>query len=187
MDVTKILEADHRKVEDLFDKIEKADGDARTPLINELKTSLLGHMELEETVVYPAMEPVTGKEDVVEGNVEHDLGRKGLEQMIGLAPDEPGFGAALDACKAGIKHHVDEEEDDIFPKLRKDGREVLDQMATPFMTKRLELGLPMTADALSAASNKDELLEEARSAGIESASAMTKDDLAKALAAKMAS
>ena len=75
-------------------------------------------MELEETVVYPAMEPVTGKEAVEEGNTEHELARDGIAQMIDLAPDEPGFGAALAAVKAGISHHVEEEENEIFPKLR---------------------------------------------------------------------
>jgi len=187
MDVTKILEADHRTVEDLFDKIEKAEGDDRIPFIDELTVALRGHMTLEETVVYPAMQPVTGNEDVEEGNTEHELARKGLEDVIRLAPDEPGFGAALDAVKAGIKHHVDEEEDEIFPKLRTDGKNVLDEMATPFMKKRTELGLPITSDALAAASNKDELLEEARSAGVDGASSMTKDELAKTLVTSMGS
>jgi hypothetical protein len=59
-------------------------------------------------------------------------------------------------------------------------------MATPFMKKRLELGLPMGADALAAASSKDELLAEAKSAGVEGASGMTKAQLADALAQVMA-
>jgi hemerythrin superfamily protein len=185
MDVTRILEKDHRLVEELFDKIEQADGDERMPLIDELTTSLRGHMALEESIVYPAMEPVTGHEDVEEGNAEHELARKGLEDVIRLAPDDPGFGAALDAVKAGIKHHVDEEENDIFPKLRSDGKSVLHEMATPFMKKRTELGLPITPDALAAASNKDELLDEARNAGVDGASSMTKDELAKTLVATM--
>jgi hemerythrin superfamily protein len=151
VDVTKILEKDHRQVEKLFSRIEKAEGDGRTPLIDELVTALRGHKALEEAVLYPAMGPVTGPEDVQEGNAEHELARTGLEDVIRLAPDEPGFGAALDAVKAGIEHHVDEEEDDIFPTLRKDGTEVLERIALPFMKKRLELGLPTEADAIAAA------------------------------------
>jgi iron-sulfur cluster repair protein YtfE (RIC family) len=185
VDVTKILEKDHRQVEALFDKIEKAGGDARMPLIEQLNASLRGHMELEEQVVYPAMEPVTGHETVVEGNSEDDLARQGLEEMLGLAPDEPGFGAALDSVKAGIGHHVDEEENEVFPKLRKDGQSVLDAMATPFMKKRIELGLAIEADALEAASTKDELLEETKTAGLEATSSMTKKELAKALSVAM--
>ena len=51
--------------------IEKAEGDGRTPLIDELVTALRGHMALEEAVLYPVMGPVTGPEDVQEGNAEH--------------------------------------------------------------------------------------------------------------------
>src|SRR5688572_25405672 len=102
MDVTRMLEADHRQVEDLFAKIEKAKGDDRLPLIDELATSLKAHMALEEEVVYPTMEPVTGAEAVQEGETEHELARKSLAEMTALAPDEPGFGAALEAVKAGI-------------------------------------------------------------------------------------
>jgi iron-sulfur cluster repair protein YtfE (RIC family) len=185
VDVTKILESDHRKVEKLFGKIEKVDGDERRPLIDELTTALRGHMELEEQVVYPAMQPVTGHEQVEEGNAEHKLARKGLDDMVAMAPDEPGFGAALDSVKAGISHHVDEEENDVFPKLRKDGSSVLEKMATPFMKKRLELGLPIDASALEDASTKDELLAEANAASIDGASSMTKTELAKALASTM--
>jgi hemerythrin superfamily protein len=186
MDVTRILEADHREAEALFAKIEKAEGKARQPFIDELTKALLAHMELEESVVYPAMEPVTGHEPVQEGVTEHELGRKGLDDMNKLAPDEPGFGAALDAVKAGISHHVEEEENDVFPKLRKDGESVLEKMATPFMKKRMELGLPMEADALAAASSKDELLAEAKAAEVEGAASMNKEELAEALAGKMA-
>ena len=142
-------------------------------------------MKLEEEVLYPAMSKVTGDEAVEEGNVEHELARKNLEDVLRMAPDEPGFGAALEATKAGISHHVEEEEDEVFPKLRKDGS-VLEQIATPFVHKRVELGLPMGADELEASSTKDDLLAEARVAGVEGASSMTKREIADALAAKMA-
>ena len=84
MDVTKVLESDHRQVEDLFAKIDKAEGAKRQPFIDELVTSLKAHMELEEQVVYPYMEPVTGHEDVQEGTTEHKLARKGLDDVVRL-------------------------------------------------------------------------------------------------------
>ncbi|MGE3833200.1 MAG: hemerythrin domain-containing protein [Acidimicrobiia bacterium] len=187
MDVTKMLEADHRSVEELFAAIEQAEAAERQPSIDELVTSLRAHMELEESVVYPRMKPVTGDEPVEEGVVEHELGRKLLADLVALAPDEPGFGAALDALKAGIEHHVEEEEQEVFPKLRQEGGTVLAEMATPFMTKRLELGMPIDAEGLMASSSKEELLEEARGAAVDGAGSMTKAELAEALAAKMAS
>jgi hemerythrin superfamily protein len=187
MDPTKLLEADHRMAEALFDRIEKAEGDERMSLVQELHTALTGHMELEERVLYPAMAPVTGDEEVQEGNTEHDLARKAFQEVLALAPGDPGFGAAFEAAKAGIVHHVEEEEGEVFPKLRKDGQQVLEEIATPFMQTRMELGLPMDAEALAAASTKEELLEEARSVGVEGTASMTKTDLAEALAEKMAS
>lgn len=186
MDPTKLLEADHRQVEDLFEQIAKAEGDARTPLIDELSTALKAHMTLEEEVVYPAMEPVTGAETVQEGETEHELARKTLADLLALAPAEPGFEGALESLKAGIEHHVEEEEGEIFPKLRKEGTTQLDSMATPFMKKRMELGLPMDGAALAAASTKEELLDEARNAGIDGAASMSKEELADALASSMA-
>ena len=185
MDPTKLLEADHRKVEDLFARIEAAEGDARTPLVRELEENLKAHMALEEEVVYPAMEPVTGAEAVEEGNKEHELARKTLAEMIALAPDEPGFGGALEAVKAGIEHHVEEEEGEVFPKLRKEAPELLREMATPFMHKRVELGMPFDASSLADASTKEELLEEAKNAGIEGVSSMTKEELAESLVTAM--
>src|SRR4051812_28882046 len=185
MDVTKILETDHRMVEDLFAKIEKAKGNERNQMIDELATSLKAHMELEEKVLYPAMGSVTGEEAVQDGNTEHELARKALAEMVALAPDDPGFGAALDAVKAGVEHHVKDEEDEVFPKLRSSGQSVLDEVATPFMQTRVALDMPMDAAALAAASTKDELLSEAESAGVEGRSSMTKDELAEALVAAM--
>ncbi len=185
MDPTKLLEADHRTVEALFEQIEQAKGQDRIALIDELATSLEAHMELEEQVLYPAMEPVTGAETVQEGNKEHELARKGLADMIALAPDEPGFGGAMESVKAGIEHHVEEEENEVFPTLRSKGKQVLTDLATPFMQARMELGLPMDAEALAAASTKEELLAEANSAEVSGAASMTKTELAEALAAKM--
>jgi len=185
MDVTKMLEADHRTVEKLFTKIEKAQGSDRSPLIEELATAVKGHMELEEKVLYPKMASVTGEESVQEANTEHDLARTTLAEMVKLGPDDPGFGAALESVKAGIEHHVQEEEGEVFPELRRSGQSLLEEIATPFMQTRVSLGLPMEAAALAAASTKDELLSEAESAGIEGRSSMTKDQLAEALVAAM--
>jgi hemerythrin-like domain-containing protein len=186
MDVTRILEADHRTVEDLFAKIEQAEGADRRPLIDDLARNLRAHMQLEEQTLYPAIASVVGKEQVEEGETEHKVARNILEDVLRLAPDDPGFGAAFEALEAGIAHHVEEEENDLFPQLRNDGARVLEEVATPFMTTRMELGMAMEAPALAAAFTKDELVGEAERAGVAVRSSMTKDDLAGALADVMA-
>ena len=93
------------------------------------------------------MKPVTGQEEIEEGQTEHALARSALAEMLNLAPDEPGFEAALETTKAAIEHHVQDEEGEVFPRLRQDGERVLADTATPFMRRRLELGLPVRPDA----------------------------------------
>lgn len=186
MDPTKLLEADHRQAEALFEAIEQAKGAERAPLIEQLVLSLQSHMELEETELYPVMASATGEEEVEEARTEHELAQKGLADLLELGPDDPGFGAALDATKAGIEHHVREEEETVFPQLRREGT-VLEDIATSFMQTRQQLGLPVDATALAAAATKEELLAEARSAGIDGAPSMNKAELADALAETIAS
>lgn len=98
MDPTTLLEADHRRVE----AIDKAEGDDRLPLIEELTSSLRAHMQLEEQVLYPAMAPATGDEAVEEGNTEHELARKSLKDMVDLAPTAPD-GRGRQGCQRAVR------------------------------------------------------------------------------------
>ena len=94
MDDTKILEHDHRDAEKLFSQIEKADGTERQSLIDELNTAFRALLELEETVLYPMMEPVTGAEDRIRrvlaacrafgGGLAVDLGRRILNEPFSM-------------------------------------------------------------------------------------------------------
>ena len=187
MDITKMLESDHREAEKLISQIRQADGAERAPLIEELTKALQGHMQIEEDVVYPHLKSVTGEESVREANTEHDLVRTAIDDMVKLGPDEPGFGAALDVLEAGVAHHVEDEESDVFPKLRADGKKELEEMATPFMQKRVELGMEIKADAIAASFTKDELVAEAKAAGLSGADGMKKEEIAEMLADAMAS
>jgi hemerythrin-like domain-containing protein len=74
-------------------------------------------MQIEESLVYPLVAARVGPEESEEAETEHGLAREGLEKMSELV-DEPGFGAAVAMVTAGIKHHVKEEETDVFPALK---------------------------------------------------------------------
>ena len=112
------LESEHRRAEELFASLEKADDESeQRQLVDELSTALIRHMETEETEVYPALANIDAEMEQ-EAENEHALGREGiiaLNEMIG----QPGFGAALAMLQAGIAHHVEEEEAEVFPALRK--------------------------------------------------------------------
>jgi len=55
MDAFQLLKADHRKVAQLFDQLESADGRAKLQVFQEIKTALELHTQIEETYFYPAL------------------------------------------------------------------------------------------------------------------------------------
>ena len=119
-DVTKMLEQDHREAEDLFAKIKETNGAARAGLVTKLAGALKLHMQVEEKIVYPAIaKQVDGGDDMVdEATTEHEGARKALADVEKLSPNEPGFDGALEMLEAGISHHVEEEEEEVFPQFR---------------------------------------------------------------------
>jgi iron-sulfur cluster repair protein YtfE (RIC family) len=119
-DVTKMLEQDHREAEDLFAKIKETNGAARAGLVTKLASALKLHMQVEEKIVYPAIaKQVDDGDDMVdEAITEHEGARKALADVEKLSPNEPGFDGALEMLEAGISHHVEEEEEEVFPKFR---------------------------------------------------------------------
>ena len=186
MDPTRILEADHREIERLFAEIEEASGDERVPYVERLLSTLRAHMTLEEEVVYPFIVQVTGEQSAVENNNEHDVARANLDEAESLLPREPGLGAAMAAAQAAVSHHVQEEESDVFPKVREEGRELLKQMFSSFVKRRVDLGLAVDAGALAAAFTSEELLEQARPVDMQTGKPIDHDQLAHLFAARLA-
>jgi len=176
MDVLEHLTEEHRKVERLLDSLAKSDeGPGREQTLDELESSLATHMAVEERFLYPIVLEVVGEEDEEGAENEHGLARDGLQKMRELV-DQPGFGAAVEMVKAGIGHHVEEEEHEIFPKLRSDAADRVAALGEPD-----QLEAEVTNGGSGDGPTKRELYEQAKDAGIEGRSDMTKDELAKAL------
>ena len=117
-DPMRILKADHREVEQLLGRLADTDeGRERESLVKEVVTKLTAHMEAEETIVYPSVADRVGAEDAEEADVEHDLVRTALGQLQSMTT-VPGFGAVVEMLKAGISHHVKEEEQELLPELK---------------------------------------------------------------------
>jgi iron-sulfur cluster repair protein YtfE (RIC family) len=115
-----ILRKDHREAEELIQRLEdsKSPGTRRRQTVDQLVAALTLHMDLEERLLYPLARKELGAEEAKEAMVEHQLARDGLKKLKQLV-DAPGFGAAVDMVKGGIKHHVKDEETEMFPKLKK--------------------------------------------------------------------
>jgi hemerythrin superfamily protein len=179
-DVFKMLESDHRQVERLLTQLSKSEeGPEREQLVKRLTDSLSLHMTFEEEAIYPLLVDLD-PEAAQEAQNEHRLAREGVGNINELV-SEPGFGAAVEMLKGGIEHHVEDEEGDVFPKLREAcDQATIEGMAGSLLQMKREAGI--LAESLEDAS-KDELVQIARDAGISGVSQMTKDQLREALTA----
>jgi hemerythrin-like domain-containing protein len=113
-----MLKRDHREVSAMLKELaESKPGTTRRKTTDKVSAALALHMQVEERLVYPLVAERVGNEEEQEAETEHALARDGLSKMNELV-EEPGFGAAVAMVTAGIKHHVKEEETEIFPKLK---------------------------------------------------------------------
>ena len=182
MNVNQLLMAQHREAEKLFEELEEAEPAERAALSTTLAHKLELHMQLEEEIVYPAICTLVedSDEDVAEARAEHTLARQGIEQLLALEADTPGFDGLIAMLKAGVLHHVEEEEKEVLPNLAESAtQDQLEELARQCRERILAAGEepPIDPDAAT----KDELYEKARKAGIEGRSDMTKEELAAAL------
>ncbi len=117
MKATTLLERQHRKVEAIFKKLESGRAKAE-PLVIELATDLLAHMAIEQDIFYPAIKAVD-EDLVLESFEEHAVAQVALKRLVEADPDDKAFKAKVIVLKELIQHHVEEEEEELFPKVEK--------------------------------------------------------------------
>jgi hemerythrin-like domain-containing protein len=174
-----MLEADHRSVAAMLEALSDSEpGPERAALVDKLTTAFEAHATYEDAAIYPFVPEVMDAEKEEEAEIEHGLAREGtkkLNEMVSL----PGFGAAVEMLEGGITHHVEEEESEMFPALRK----ALDddtkaRLLNELRESKSAAGLPLMDPDVA---TKDEFLHAAADAGIEGRSTMSKDQLVDAL------
>ena len=116
-DAIALLKADHRKVEDLFEKFEAAkSADRKQALAHEICVELKIHTLLEEEIFYPAFR------GLIEAYVEHDGAKVLINDIEAGSPDDDFYAAKVKGLSEEIKHHVHEEEmpsEGMFAQCRK--------------------------------------------------------------------
>lgn len=133
MDAIVLLKNDHKNVEKLFKKYEKESksGTEDSGLVAEIIQELTTHTYIEETVFYPAVReavPETGDE-VLESFEEHHIVVWMLSELGGLDPADESYKAKMRVLMENVRHHVEEEEQDLFPRVRSAlGRKVLTEL-----------------------------------------------------------
>ncbi len=120
--VVEVLKHDHRMVEELFAKLEKAKGSSRKlKVFKTLKEEFMKHAAAEEKILYPRMKEVQELRDFAfEADEEHALAKYLFNELESVEPGSEVWDAKCLVLKELIEHHVEEEEDEIFPKLKKE-------------------------------------------------------------------
>jgi hemerythrin superfamily protein len=124
MDAIASLKADHRKVEDLFTLFEGAGPRAnktKRKIVDAIISELSVHAVIEEQVFYPAVRAAMSdlEDDILEAIEEHHIVKWTLSELEDLAPAAKNFDAKVTVLMENVRHHVKEEERDLFPKVRK--------------------------------------------------------------------
>jgi hypothetical protein len=125
-DAIALLRADHDKVEDLFasfDEIKfgRAQGDKKR-LVGDLCREFRLHCAVEEEIFYPAVRAEIADDDLMnEALVEHEGARQLVAELEHMDPSDEMLNAKMHVLCAYIKHHVREEEEDMFRKARETG------------------------------------------------------------------
>lgn len=119
-EATALLRADHQAVNALFEQYEKTRSPAKKrQLVAEICQELTVHAQIEEEIFYPAFkQALKDKELVPEATVEHDTLKFLIGQIEGVEPDGEDFDAKVKVLSEYVKHHVKEEQGEIFPKAR---------------------------------------------------------------------
>lgn len=119
-DATEFLAADHKAVGKLFSEFEQTPSFAdKKRLAAQICKELSVHAQIEEEIFYPAVkQALKDKELIPEARVEHATLKSLIMQVEGVEPDNEVFDARIKVMSEYVKHHVAEEQDEIFPKAK---------------------------------------------------------------------
>ncbi|MDB5866517.1 MAG: hemerythrin protein [Betaproteobacteria bacterium] len=124
-DAIELLKQDHREVEGLFKEFEQLedDQDAAGQVIETACAELKIHDRIETEIFYPAVREAAGKEEIEdlldEAEVEHDTVRELIQKLESMEPIDDKRQAHFTVLMEYVKHHVKEEEKEMFPQVKK--------------------------------------------------------------------
>src|SRR4051794_26801670 len=120
-DAIALLKEDHRAVEKLFKDFEGAKGEGRKEkLARQICLELSVHTKIEEEIFYPACDGKIEEDLLKEAYVEHDAAKLLIAEIEAAnGQGDEFFDAKVQVLSEEIEHHVEEEEKELFPQVRK--------------------------------------------------------------------
>lgn len=125
VDAIELLKEDHRNVERIFKEFEnlqedETDDESKRALVDRACAALTVHTRIEEEIFYPAVRDVLRDEILgEEALVEHSTAKDLIATLEALEPGEPFYDATFTVLAEYVKHHVKEEETEMFPQVKK--------------------------------------------------------------------
>ena len=117
MDAFELLKADHKKVAQLFDRLDSANGKAKLDVFRQIKSELELHTHIEEKIFYPALEKPEETHDLtLEAYEEHKVVKTLLAELAGAKTADDEWQAKAKVLRENVEHHVEEEENELFDK-----------------------------------------------------------------------
>ncbi|WP_158895407.1 hemerythrin domain-containing protein [Amycolatopsis anabasis] len=121
-DLISVITSDHREVERVFRELESGHGtpEHRRQLADHVITELVRHSVAEEQFMYPAARRVLANGDEIADHeiAEHAQAEQEMKELEDLDPADPRFDQMIGKLIADVRHHIDEEEADLLPKLQ---------------------------------------------------------------------
>ena len=142
-DAISLLMQDHREVEGMFKEFEKAkkseDDGAKSEIVKRVCAALTVHAEIEEEIFYPAVrEEIEDDDTMDEAEVEHASIKELVGQLEEMDPSDSLYDARMTVLSEYVKHHVKEEEGEMFPKVKKADLD-LAALGTELMDRKREV------------------------------------------------
>ena len=120
MDVLTFLENEHAAVKDIFARLEKASGKQAQQLWDQLRDMLTLHETMEETFFYPRLKEKSATEDIIlESYEEHHVMDVLIGEISQFSPSDEQWAPKIKVLQENTEHHIEEEEGELFPKVRK--------------------------------------------------------------------
>lgn len=143
-DAIVLLKQDHDEVKKMFKQYQKlaqkGDTDGKVLIANKICAELIAHTIAEEEIFYPAARQAIHEDGMFnEAKVEHDSAKDLIAQIQSMTPEDPMYDAKVTVLGEYIEHHVEEEESEMFPMVRKSKKVDLRQMGSLLASRKEEV------------------------------------------------